>query len=310
MGDSIKFACVGDWGNGNDNQYLIGNLLNDLITTDEIEFICGLGDNFYPHGLSKDSYETDIEDKFTKPFKKCEAPFYMVLGNHDYLGEVDLQIKELGNIDDRWILPYKYYDFTMKTDNGLTGYFICFDSNVDYYTKHLWKEQTDWLEKRLDEHKDKEQWTILLSHHPWKSTGSHGNSSGTLKKLYEHLTNKYKIDFILNGHDHDKQLIITKNNTKQIISGTGSIVRNFPKRETKSNYLRFYSETLGICKIELFNKKAIVTFMNEYGKEEYKSIFLPKSLISNLKNKDSNKGSDKDSNKGSDKDSDKDSYKL
>ena len=285
MDNCIKFACVGDWGSGNENQYLVGTLLNKMIKNNDIEFICGLGDNFYPNGLTKDNLEQEVKEKFQNPYKDCNAPFYMVLGNHDYMGDSELQT-QINSLDDRWILPHRYYDFIMNSDNDkdLKVHFVCFDSNYEYYSKDEWKTQIDWLEERLSSTKYQVTWTILVSHHPWKSYGSHGNSNGILKDLYETLTNKYPIDFILNGHDHDKQLIVTKNKTKQIISGTGSIIRHNPNRN-KGNNLRFYSETLGLCQIMLYNKKAIVKFINELGEQEYQTLFIPKSLIEQLKKK-------------------------
>lgn len=282
MDSCIKFACVGDWGNGNEEQYLVGNLLSDMIKHDDIEFICGLGDNFYPNGLTEANLTEEVKEKFQNPYKQCQAPFYMVLGNHDYIGNSNLQLK-INSMDDRWILPYKYYDFIMETGNNLKALFLCFDSNYNHYSQTEWDKQTEWLEKRLQETKYQVNWTILVSHHPWKSYGSHGNSSSKLKELYEKLTNKYPIDFILNGHDHDKQLIVTKNKTKQIVCGTGSTIRHHPYR-TKGENLRYYAETLGVCQISLYEKKAIVKFVNEMGEQEYQSLFLPKSLIENLRN--------------------------
>ena len=278
MDNCIKFACVGDWGNGNNNQYLVGNLLSDLGEHGDIDFVCGLGDNFYPNGLSSHHFREEVNEKFTKPFTNCNLPFYMVLGNHDYLGKVDLEIDEVTKIDDRWIMPNEYYDFIMEVDE-IKAHFICFDSNYPYYTPNDWSYQLKWIERRLLKYKNKTTWTILVAHHPWKSYGSHGNSKSILKDLYEYLTNKYNIDFILNGHDHDKQLIITKNKTKQIICGTGSVMRHFPTRPTGTSNLRFYSETIGVCQIKLFTNKAIVYFLDEHGNEEYQALFLPKTLI-------------------------------
>ena len=123
MANSIKFACVGDWGNGNQNQYLLGTLISSLLAENEIEFICGLGDNFYPRGISTMNFKENIKEKFSNPFINCQAPFYMVLGNHDYLGNVTLETHHINKIDDRWIMPNRYYDFIMKVNN-IKAHFI------------------------------------------------------------------------------------------------------------------------------------------------------------------------------------------
>ena len=234
-----------------------------------------MGDNFYPKGLSNAKLKQNIKEKFSKPFANCNCPFYMVLGNHDYLGNVNLQTRIIHKIDDRWILPKRYYDFIM-TSNKVKAHFICFDSNITQYNKVEWTKQYNWIIRQLGKTKNKVNWTILIAHHPWKSYGFHGNAQNTLKNLYETLTNKYPIDFILNGHDHDKQLIVTKNKTKQIITGTGSVIRFFPERQRNADNLKFFSETLGVCKIKLCQKKAYVSFLNELGNKEANTIFKPK----------------------------------
>ena len=66
MDNCIKFACVGEWGSGNENQYLVGNLLNKMIKNNDIEFICGLGDNFYPDGLTTDNLKQEVINLQTK----------------------------------------------------------------------------------------------------------------------------------------------------------------------------------------------------------------------------------------------------
>lgn len=275
--DCIKFASLGDWGNGNDKQYQVGQLLANLINDKEIEFICGLGDNIYPNGLTSLNYQDELNEKFIKPFSKCQSPFYMVLGNHDYYGIASLQIEKVPKIEPRWIMPNEYYDFIMET-NKVKGHFICFDSNYNFYKKEDWLKQLKWIESRLKKYNKSSTWTILIGHHPWKSYGYHGNAQSILKDFYERITNKYNIDFILNGHEHDKQLIVTKNKTKQVVCGTGSVIREFPERINQASNLRFQSETIGICQIKLYKNKANLYFLDEYGKIEFQSLFLPKSI--------------------------------
>lgn len=61
------------------------------------------------------------------------------------------------------------------------------------------KDQLEWLEKVLSENKKK--WTILTMHHPVYSSAA-GRDNEELKELLVPLFEKYKVDLVLQGHDH------------------------------------------------------------------------------------------------------------
>jgi hypothetical protein len=72
--------------------------------------------------------------------------------------------------------------------------FVSVDSN--YYRD---KQQQNWLAEVLKNNSN--QWTIVTHHYPLYSTGREGDKPGlceALRPIYE----KYKVDLVLQGHDH------------------------------------------------------------------------------------------------------------
>ena len=43
----IRFALLGDMGTGDDNQRRVAKSLKKIIDRDNLQFVCGMGDNIY-----------------------------------------------------------------------------------------------------------------------------------------------------------------------------------------------------------------------------------------------------------------------
>lgn len=59
--------------------------------------------------------------------------------------------------------------------------------------------QTPWLERVLKDNPNK--WTIVTHHHPIYSASS-GRDNSQLRKAWQPLYDKYRVDLVLQGHDH------------------------------------------------------------------------------------------------------------
>jgi 3',5'-cyclic AMP phosphodiesterase CpdA len=59
--------------------------------------------------------------------------------------------------------------------------------------------QVEWLEKALKENRNK--WTIVTFHHPIFSSAK-GRDNAALRNLWKPLFDKYRVDLVLQGHDH------------------------------------------------------------------------------------------------------------
>ncbi len=91
------------------------------------------------------------------------------------------------------------------------------------------EEQANWLEKILTENKS--LWTIITVHQPIYSMGKKRDQRKT-KNVFLHLFDKYKVDLVLQGHDHvyarthklknDKIVSDNESGTVYITSNSGS----------------------------------------------------------------------------------------
>lgn len=124
-----------------------------------------------------------------------------VTGNHEYsLHALSDTTNPLTNLSVQW-RP----QFTLP-ENGIpqlpeTNYtfdyqgvrFIVLNSNG------MLAEQAVWLEKQLSDNPN--TWTIVTQHHPIFSTAGERDNE-KLRNLWKPLFDKYKVDLVLQGHDH------------------------------------------------------------------------------------------------------------
>lgn len=118
-------------------------------------------------------------------------PSIPVTGNHEFDG---------GKLSGHWRPSYTL------PQNGIAGQeessyfldyqgvrFIVLNSTVRQ------KEQTPWLEEVLK--KNPNRWTVVAFHHPILSAAK-GRDNPELRALWKPLFDRYKVDMVLQGHDH------------------------------------------------------------------------------------------------------------
>lgn len=267
----MSIICLGDFGSGTHEQYKVANLIRSLIKKKRnCKLILGLGDNFYPDGvLDKD--DPQFITKFEEPYSKIpdSIKFYNILGNHDYRGNPQAEIDYTNKGSGKWILPHNFYCFEYKI-NGTLVEFFAVDTNFDKMSSETKEIQEKWINEALSF--SKASWKIVYGHHPWKSSGNHGSAEkdGPLDTFYSNLVENHKVDLILSGHDHDQQHIAINGYPDLVVSGVGSKVRTHPEilRNLKTG-LKFYSEKLGCCLIDINNDRLKVNFYDVNGTRVY-----------------------------------------
>jgi tartrate-resistant acid phosphatase type 5 len=262
---SLNIIALGDMGTGTIDQYKVAEGLKKLNDNINIDFVLGLGDNIYPDGVGYIG-DPQFVEKFEKPYSILpeNIEFYMTLGNHDYRNRINPQINYTRK-NNRWLMPGRYYQFSKKVDNIIVDFFAIDTNLVEMSMKEI-EEQKKWLKKQLKASKAK--WKIVFGHHPWKSSGSHGDSKGVIDKFYTDILPN-KVDILLNGHDHDKQHIICRG-VNMFITGTGCQIRSVdPEIRNTYNNLKFYEETLGYCLLKISKNKIILHFLDENNRLEY-----------------------------------------
>tara|TARA_B100000161_G_C33547733_1_gene413903 strand:- start:1203 stop:2030 length:828 start_codon:yes stop_codon:yes gene_type:complete len=220
----MKIYLIGDIGDYNQQTTkIINNIKKEIKEDDNIVF---LGDNFYPFGVKS------ITDPKWNDFKNFDIQnqVWTILGNHDYLGNIDAQLEfNLKN----WNMPNYFYK---KTFSNYDFFFIDTSillpnySNINYQIvksklnrdpMQVSKDMIEWLEEELTNSNNKK---FILGHYPLFSFGIYGINKGLFDILFP-IFKKYNVKYYISGHDHNLQIIdVSAENyvMKQIISGGGS----------------------------------------------------------------------------------------
>lgn len=207
----MRFTVFGDWGYGTSHRRHISDSLKEI----NPHFNILLGDNFYPDGVSERRADGQFQE-YEKDFGFLNN--YVILGNHDWLGDVHKQILyTLGS--GSWIMPYFFYDFfqgdvhfimldtcslALETTRRLTEIMGKPFADIEDQLVALKKKQMRWLDKTLMFSKGKVK--IVCGHYPVYSNGMHGNNDEMISEVLP-LLRRHKTDMYLSGHDHSMQHI-------------------------------------------------------------------------------------------------------
>ena len=204
----LRFAVIGDWGTGDDDQLAIARQMFNFHGRSSFDFVISTGDNIYPNGSSH-YFRKHFESPFAG-FLNDGINFYAVLGNHDVeAGRQDQCQYPLFNMGGAC-----YYRLALG--DGLTEFFML--DSTDFHQK-----QAAWLEDSL--RNSNAQWKVAVFHHPIYSSGKTHGSNGGLRKQLEPLFVRYKMDIALSGHDHIYERTKPQRGIQYFVSGAGGKVR-------------------------------------------------------------------------------------
>ena len=146
-------------------------------------------------------------------------PIVAIPGNHEYV-EVDGVRRDLS---DHWRCVFTFPEngprgleetcYTVKYQNLLI---------VGMNTMSLQAEQAQWLDDVLA--KNKSRWVVCTFHHPIFSTAKKKDDNVELRRLWKPILDKYKVDLVLQGHDH------TYGRTKLAVPKASAVAKDFPER--------------------------------------------------------------------------------
>ena len=183
----LKFLVFGDSGAGSTEQ----KKLAALMVKEKADIAIHTGDLAYPSGT-----ETDIKNNvfgiYQRLFKKVN--FYPSLGNHDY------KTQSGKPFTDAFRLPgnERYYSF----DYGNT-LFIALDTNEPLNESP--NKMLEWFAKTLKNNAGKYKWVVVYFHHsPYSSGAVHGSDHQVQAKIVP-ILEKYKVDVVFSGHEHNYQ---------------------------------------------------------------------------------------------------------
>ncbi len=277
----VRFVAMGDAGEGNTDQYLVGERIAEVCAAKDdehgpgCEFVLYLGDNFYDDGVD-DVDDSQFESKFELPYAGLDLPFMISLGNHDY-GELsvywwkaDYQV-EYTDHSEKWTLPDKYYSFEWEHAS-----FFALNTN-EILLGWSDAEQQEWLEDELAA--SSADWNIAFGHHPYKSNGQHGNAgeyegyswlpiaNGATVQSFMDESFCGKIDLYLCGHDHNRQWLEPECGVELIVSGAGSKTTDL---EGRGSPTFFEDDTIeGFVWIELADDTLTGEFWTRDGEVDF-----------------------------------------
>ena len=203
--DSLKFAVLGDFGDGSSGQRAMAAEIARVHARFPFEFVITVGDNLY--GSERPQ---DFARKFEAPYKAIldrGVKFYASLGNHD---SPEQRYYKLFNMDGKL-----YYSF--KGDKQSVK-FIALQSD------YLEPEQMGWLQKELEG--SREDWKIPFFHHPPYSSGGRHGSHVRHREVLEPLFVKHNVSVVFTGHDHIYERVKPQQGIVYFVAGSGGKLRS------------------------------------------------------------------------------------
>jgi 3',5'-cyclic AMP phosphodiesterase CpdA len=200
----FHLAVIGDGGDGGARIDATGAAAAQIAEREPYDALLLLGDNVYPSGDP-----TKLPDTVFEPFAAVldgGAELMAILGNHDVKkGRGDEQMEALG-------MPGRYW----AEEHG-DVLVVGIDSNeIDD------PAQLRFLEEALAS--TDATWRIVAVHHPPYSAGYQG-SSVDVRETLAPLLQRYGVQLVLSGHDHDYQRSVTIDGVTYVVSGGASGTR-------------------------------------------------------------------------------------
>lgn len=275
---SLNFLVVGDWGRkGSHNQSRVAFQMGRIGEKLDADFIISTGDNFYDDGLTgvdDPAFDESFTQIYTAP--SLQKQWYIVLGNHDYRGDVEAQLSPiLRKVDNRWLCLRSFIlnaeiveIFFVDTTPFVDKYFIDPEGNTydwsgvlprENYISNLLKDVNSALKDSIAE------WKIVVGHHTIRSIGQHGDTKELKDKLIP-ILKENNVDLYINGHDHCLQHISDKHSPIQFLtSGGGSQAWRGTAHGIDPKEMKFYYDGQGFMSVKINRNEMNIVFYDVFG---------------------------------------------
>eukprot|EP00047_Mylnosiga_fluctuans_P005924 m.243654 g.243654 ORF g.243654 m.243654 type:complete len:323 (+) comp14281_c0_seq1:457-1425(+) len=244
---TYNFVVVGDWGGQTrtpfttETQLAVAAGMGKVAADINAHFVIALGDNFYSYGIDTDVTDPRFRVTFENVYTDAslQIPWYVVLGNHDYQGNVTAQV-DYTTVSSRWKMPTTYFDIVERyiDDEGVAAtlhmIFIDtvalagntldladeFDQPRGPLNATAAEEQWDWIESKLAGSTADYLW--VAGHYPVWSGCQHGPTTLLVDRL-KPMLEKYRATGYFSGHDHCLEYIDDGTEPKYVLSGNGKM---------------------------------------------------------------------------------------
>ncbi len=248
----VRFLAFGDSGGGGSDQYA---LLEQMYTV-PYDLMIHTGDLAYDSGTIS-QFEDTVFAVYADLFRNI--PFFPAAGNHDYKTMQGAPFRDVFNLPgdsgERW---YSY-------DWGRV-HFVALDTEADYST------QMAWLDRDLAA--NKLPWKVIYMHKPPYSSGLHGSDT-TLRSKLAPLLDRYGVQLVLAGHDHDYERIKPQNGTTFVVTGGGGVgTRNVGS----SSFTALSEDVIHFVYVEVGTDEAVLHAIDATGRE-FDSTVIPRTAL-------------------------------
>ena len=259
----VEFVAFGDWGEAKTEGLSQTMEMVDK-TCPNRDFTILLGDNFYPGGVATSSdpkFKLLFEDIVTGKNGKGK-PHYTILGNHDYMQNVDAQI-EYSALNPDWVMPAKYYSKIFEKDDVVLC--LIFTDTVE-----MTDDQIKWIDDELTNQPlcaDPESWRIVSGHYPIYSAGAYGDDDLMKKSLLPILT-KHKVHLHLSGHEHLQQVFSDGKITTLVSGAVGRTRAKLGRWRKHDHFVWGFSgeESTGFMQFIVNEKQIKINFVSSLTK--------------------------------------------
>jgi 3',5'-cyclic AMP phosphodiesterase CpdA len=196
---TYRLAVLGDIGEPGSRLTATARAVAKLSDSDPYDALLLLGDNVYPAGDPEQLDEVVFEP--FGPLLEAGTPLLAIVGNHDVAeGRGDTQMRALG-------MPGRWWAEEWGRDLLVVG---LDSSDVDN------PAQQRFLERSLAQ--STATWKIVALHHPPYSAGYQGSSSH-VREVFSPLFERYGVQLVLSGHEHDYQRSRPINGVVYVVTG-------------------------------------------------------------------------------------------
>jgi acid phosphatase len=217
---------------GHDNQRDVAAQMGQTAAAIGSQFTISMGDNFYENGVESvddPQWQSSFEQIYTAP--ALQSPWKIILGNHDYRGNVRAQL-DYAKTSKRWQMPARYYMETVALPDGGKADFFYLDTSP-FIQKYIGTRtdisgqdtdaQLQWFEAAL--RASTAQQKIVIGHHPIYTALApethYDHDQPDLIARLDPILRAHGIKIYINGHDHNLQ-VVKMNGITYVTNGAGS----------------------------------------------------------------------------------------
>ncbi|HEU0034533.1 MAG TPA: metallophosphoesterase [Kofleriaceae bacterium] len=246
----VRFLAFGDSGGGGSDQYA---LLEQMYKF-PYDVMIHTGDVAYDDGTIS-QFNNNVFGVYTDLFRN--VPFFPAAGNHDYNTLQGAPFRDVFALPDQNGERWYSYDWGRV-------HFVALDTESDYAT------QTQWLDQDLAA--NTLPWKIIYLHRPPYSSGEHGSDT-KLRSLLAPVAEKYGVQLILAGHDHDYERMAPQNGVAYIVTGGGG---RGTRPVSSSSFTVLSDDVIHFVYGEVSADEMVLHAVDATGKE-FDSVVIPRA---------------------------------